>query len=191
MVSPLMSRLEIVKEREMDALEQLFKGVSADETRSGWSSLWATSKLACMLSRGKVTSKFVLGLIDWRDSHLKVVNASLFSLSLSVPSLSGALLSRTDWRSLNFPLFYAFSNSHVDTAGEFQPRPRPPNTAPLCLLPAACIDFQLFLSLLCCGLRQGASRATKNMLRVSMTTSARLVIFLPAVCGQGHAVTDR
>lgn len=30
-----MSRLEIVEEGEMDALEQLFKGVSAGQTRSG------------------------------------------------------------------------------------------------------------------------------------------------------------
>lgn len=35
MGSPLMSRLETVKENEMDALEQLFKGVSANETSSG------------------------------------------------------------------------------------------------------------------------------------------------------------
>lgn len=35
MGSPLMSRLETVKENEMDALERLFIGVSADETSSG------------------------------------------------------------------------------------------------------------------------------------------------------------
>lgn len=81
----------------------------------------------------------------------------------SVPSLSGTLLKWTDWHSLN-----SHQPMHCQTTtwrplANFNHSQRMRQGYACC--PLLVLIFRPLPSLLCCGLRQGASRAAKNMLR--------------------------
>lgn len=162
----------------MDALKQLL--IATVKQEEAGSSFRATTTLPASCPGAKSHQSLSLG---WLTEGTCIWNLSTrhFSLSPSLP-----LLSLRHWAKLGrlprspFPLCYAFSNSHMDIAAEFQPQSPAQAQSVVCCL----IDFQI-LSLFCCGLRQGASRAAKNMWRVSMTMTA-LRAFFPPSCGQEH-----
>lgn len=167
----------------MDTLKQLLIATAKQEEAG--SSFWATTKLPAGCPGAKSHQSLSLG---WLTEGTCIWNLSTchFSLSPSLP-LPRAPISFRHWAKLGrlpcspFPLFYAFSNSHMDIAAEFQPQsPAQAQSVACCL-----IDFQI-RSLFCRGLRQGASRAAKNMWQVSMTMTALRGFFSPPTCRQEH-----
>lgn len=154
------------------------------------SSFSETSKLACMLSRGWSRIK-VCPWADWLEGvafeNCQRVTFLPLSPSLSsVPSPKGSLLSWTDRPALNSHYSMHFQTAKWILQVNFKPQSQPSNAAALRLLAAVCMDFQLLQSSPCYGPGK-EHQGQPKMLRVSMTTSARQVIFCRRYVRKGRS----
>lgn len=137
--------------------------------------------------RAKSHQSFCLRLIDWSELHLKIVRVSLFSLT----ALPHTLLSWTDWRPHNSHYSMHFQTASLKLPLNVNHCHSQPKAVCLWLLAASVIDFQLMSLFFVVDWGQEHQGQQKSCLRVSITTSARAVMFLWAVCGKVWFVISR
>lgn len=143
---------------------------------------------SAMFSHSKVASKF-LPEADWLERAAFEDCQSVTFLSLT--ALPHTLLSWTDWRPHNSHYSMHFQTASLKLPLNVNHCHSQPKAVCLWLLAASVIDFQLMSLFFVVDWGQEHQGQQKSCLRVSITTSARAVMFLWAVCGKIWFVISR
>lgn len=153
-------------------------------------------------TRGRATCKLV-GNVFPEQSRIKVFawgwltgasciwRLSECHFSLSLTALPHTLPSWTDWRPHNSHYSMHFQTASLKLPLNVNHRHSQPKAVCLWLLAASVIDSQLMSLFFVVDWGQEHQGQQKSCLRVSITTSARAVMFLWAVCGKVWFVISR